>query len=107
MPARTDCSSFVQQLKAQEAEPRQTINLDVWEYWLKREKTHPELFEVAMVVLATPSNQVSVERAFSALALVLSPHRAGLGHEALENILLIKLNKDVFEQSLTTYEWKD
>ncbi|XP_053692107.1 uncharacterized protein LOC128740574 [Sabethes cyaneus] len=99
-------SSFVQQLKALDAEPRQSHTSDIFQHWLKRRESHPELFEVAMVVLATPSNQVSVERAFSALALVLSPHRTGLGQDTLENILLIKLNRDIF-QKIPSYEWMD
>lgn len=103
----SNSSKFFQQVKAQDAEPRQSFSTDLWDYWLKREKSHPELFNVAMVVLAAPSNQVSVERAFSALALVLSPQRTRLGPDTLENILLIKLNKDVFKQEISNYVWND
>lgn len=101
-----DSSKFAQQVKALDAEPRQGFNHDVWEYWIRRQKSHPELFEVAMVALAAPSNQVSVERAFSGLALVLSPHRAALGPDSLENILLLKLNRDIFEHVMQCYDWK-
>lgn len=100
-------TTFIQQVKSLDGEPRQGFSHDVWEYWMRRQKSHPELFAVAMVVLATPSNQVSVERAFSGLALVLSPHRAGLGSEVLEDILLIKLNRDIFEQVMPFYDWKE
>nr|XP_029715032.1 uncharacterized protein LOC115258770 [Aedes albopictus] len=103
----SDTTTFIQQVKALDGEPRQGFSHNVWEYWMRRQKTHPELFTVAMVVLAAPSNQVSVERAFSGLALVLSPHRAGLGSEVLEDILLIKLNRDIFEQIMPSYEWKE
>ncbi|XP_021704012.1 uncharacterized protein LOC110677242 [Aedes aegypti] len=100
-------SSFAQQLKALDAEPRQDHTYDVFKHWLKRRETHPELFEVAMVVLATPSNQVSVERAFSALALILTSHRVGLGPDALEDILIIKLNRDIFEKETDSIDWDD
>lgn len=60
-----------------------------------------------MVVLATPSNQVSVERSFSALALVLTSHRAGLGQDALEDILIIKLNRDIFELESESIDWEN
>lgn len=53
----THDASFAQQLKALEAEPRQDHTYDVFQHWLKRRETHPELFEVVMVVLATSSNQ--------------------------------------------------
>lgn len=94
----------MQQLKSLDAEPRQNHTYDVFKHWLKRKDSHPELFAVAMIVLGTPSNQVSVERAFSALALVLSPHRTGLGHDTLEDILLVKLNKDLFEK-IPFFDW--
>nr|XP_029713643.1 uncharacterized protein LOC115257827 [Aedes albopictus] len=100
-------SSFAQQLKALDAEPRQDHTYNVFKHWLKRRESHPELFEVAMVVLATPSNQVSVERSFSALALVLTSHRAGLGQDALEDILIIKLNRDIFELESESIDWEN
>ncbi|XP_065084689.1 uncharacterized protein LOC135706932 [Ochlerotatus camptorhynchus] len=91
-------SAFLQQLKALEVEPRQNHSHDVWKHWTDRRTTHPELSAVASVVLATPSNQISVERAFSALALILTDHRSTLGEENLSSILLVKLNKDLFEE---------
>ncbi|XP_062703027.1 uncharacterized protein LOC115256375 [Aedes albopictus] len=100
-------SSFVQQLKALEAEPRQDHTFDVFKHWVKRRESHPELFEVAMVVVATPSNQISVERSFSALALILTSHRVGLGQDALEDILIIKLNRDIFEKEAELIDWDD
>ncbi|XP_055543350.1 uncharacterized protein LOC129728902 [Wyeomyia smithii] len=91
-------NNFNQQLKAIEVEPRRTYNFDVWNIWVDRKCTHPELSAVAAVVLATPSNQVSVERAFSALALVLTNNRSTLGEDTLSNILIIKLNKPLFDK---------
>ncbi|XP_055624395.1 uncharacterized protein LOC129767471 [Toxorhynchites rutilus septentrionalis] len=98
-------STFEQQLKALDAELRQNHTFDVFQYWLMRRETHPELFNVAMVVLATPSNQVSVERAFSALALVLTSHRTGLGPGALDDILLLKQNRNIFEKVSASHDW--
>ncbi|XP_055540597.1 uncharacterized protein LOC129727133 [Wyeomyia smithii] len=100
-------SNFMQQLKALEVEIRRPFDFNVWNHWTERKGTHPELSAVAEVVLATPSNQVTVERAFSALALVLSNARSTLSEETLSNILLIKLNRSVFENIIPTlYDWK-
>lgn len=101
-------NTFLQQVKALDLEPRQNHNYNVWSHWLRRKTTHPELHAVAMIVLSTPSNQVSVERSFSALALVLSNLRTGLAEETLANILMIKLNKDLFQQTVNSvYNWKE
>lgn len=100
-------SRFMKQLKALDAEERQGHNYDVMNHWIARKHTHPELYEVAMVVLATPSSQASVERAFSALALILTDSRTGLGEETLSNILTIKLNRELFQKVLPgLYDWK-
>lgn len=102
-----ETSSFHKQLRQLEAEPRQPFNYDPWNHWRARKSTHPELYELAMVILAAPSTQVSVERAFSALNLVFSDLRCGLSDEVLQNILLIKLNGDVFDKILHhLYDWK-
>ncbi|XP_055543545.1 uncharacterized protein LOC129729091 [Wyeomyia smithii] len=101
-------SNFLQQMQSIGLESRQSHSYNVWDHWLRRKNTHPELYAVTMVVLATPSNQVSVERAFSALSLVLSNLRTGLAEDTLANILLIKLNKDLFQQAVSSlYNWKD
>lgn len=93
-------SEFLQQLKTIDVEPRRQHNFDVWQFWMQRRHTHPELYAVAMVVLTTPSNQVSVERAFSALSLILSDHRIALGEDILADILIVKLNHEVYETIL-------
>ncbi|XP_062549754.1 uncharacterized protein LOC134214385 isoform X2 [Armigeres subalbatus] len=99
---------FLQQLQSIDLEPRQNHNYNVWDHWLRRKTTHPELHAVSMIVLATPSNQVSVERAFSALGLVLSNFRTQLAEETLTNILLVKLNKALFPQAISAaYNWKE
>ncbi|XP_058811374.1 uncharacterized protein LOC131676274 [Topomyia yanbarensis] len=104
----SDRSTFLQQLKALEVEPRQNHGYDSFQHWLNRSQTHPELYRVAMVVLAVPSNQVSVERAFSAFGLVLSNRRTGLAEDTLANILLVKLNRELFDKVMPNlYNWKE
>uniref|UniRef100_A0A182NT07 HAT C-terminal dimerisation domain-containing protein n=1 Tax=Anopheles dirus TaxID=7168 RepID=A0A182NT07_9DIPT len=98
--AQTSPDRFVRQLNALDLETHQNSTFNVWHHWMSRKYTHPELYEVATLLLAVPSNQVSVERAFSALGLVLSDKRTKMNDDTLENILLIKLNKTLFEKIL-------
>nr|XP_049467036.1 uncharacterized protein LOC125908363 [Anopheles coluzzii] len=99
---------FIRELFFLDLENHQNSSFDVWCHWLSRKTTHPELFEVATLLLAVPSNQVSVERAFSALALILSDKRTKMNDENLENILLIKLNRKLFEKILPNlYKWNE
>lgn len=54
-----------------------------------------DLFEVAVTVLSAPATQVSVERAFSALALVLDELRCNLLSTTIEDILVLGLNREL------------
>lgn len=74
---------------------RYPLNTDVLQFWhAKRlESGWINLSNLAKIVLSVPATQVSVERCFSALKLVLSDQRTNLTKENLENILMIRLNK--------------
>lgn len=75
---------------------------------MTRKHSHPELYEVATLLLSVPSNQVSVERSFSALGLVLTDKRTKMHDDTLENILIIKLNKQLFEKIVPNlYNWNE
>lgn len=78
-----------------DSEPTKT---SIFDYWEKNKTIHRELYEIANVIFAVPPTQTSVERAFSALALILSPLRTRLSEKTLENILLIRLNKPVYKE---------
>lgn len=74
---------------------RKNFKTDPFEYYEQFREQDPLLYELAIVVFAAPATQVSVERAFNALKLLLSPARYNLKKETLENILLINLNRDL------------
>lgn len=96
---------LLQQLKTLEIDPRQPHNYDVWNHWILRKSTHPELFAVAMIVLAAPSNQISVKRAFS--ALMVSDRRPEIPEALLGDIFVLKQNQEIFEKVVATlYDWK-
>lgn len=103
-----EVNSLEKQVNALDLETHQNYKYDTWKHWTARKDTHPELSAVALVVMAVPSTQVSVEISFSALGLVLSPARTKLSAENLSNILLIKLNEELLSKIIPTmYEWKD
>lgn len=77
------------------------LTASVLDYWKKHQYTYPELYKLASVIMAIPPTQTTVERIFSALALVLTSHRTRLGDQNLENILLVRLNYDLFVQDKT------
>eukprot|EP00102_Acyrthosiphon_pisum_P019235 XP_016656445.1 PREDICTED: uncharacterized protein LOC107882526 [Acyrthosiphon pisum] len=72
--------------------PRLHHSTNIIEYWSSFINSKPELHKLAMVVLAVPATQVSVERAFSGLKFILSDLRSSLKTDMLENILMIRNN---------------
>lgn len=61
-------------------------------------KRYPELYQLSVLVNAVPVTQVTVERAFSIVAFILSSRRCKLSEKTLNDILLIRLNKQLFEK---------
>lgn len=70
----------------------------ILDWWFKMRSTKPSLYAIAITLLSIPCTQVSVERCFSGLALVLTKHRTQLHDETLRNILLIRLNSDLLQR---------
>lgn len=75
----------------------ESLNSSIWDIWEKLKTKHPELYQLATVVFSIPPTQTTVERSFSALALVLTSHRTRLNDMSLQHILLIRLNQDIYD----------
>lgn len=78
---------------------KESLNISVFDYWEKNKHIHPTLYKLASVVHSVPPSQTTVERAFSAMALILSPLRTRISDDNLSNSLLIRLNREIFEQT--------
>lgn len=61
-------------------------------YWEDNKYVFPFLAKLAAIVHGVPATEVSVERAFSALKLILDDLRCNLSDENLKKILFVKLN---------------
>ncbi|XP_055522590.1 uncharacterized protein LOC129716778 [Wyeomyia smithii] len=110
----TNNMSFIQKLKKLEMRDKTSIidtinsgpskskdkknHLDLLKYWEVQKYTNPDLYKIAMIVLSSSATQVSVERGFSALKLMLSDRRMNLSAESVANSLLLKLNPDLLPQ---------
>lgn len=75
------------------------INMSPFEYWAGRKKMFPEIYKIHLVVNAAAPTQTSVERAFSGLSYVLSSHRTRLSPRMLSNLLILRLNADMWKSS--------
>lgn len=72
---------------------RLDVEEDLLKYWESKKYQHPWLYKLARFVHGVPATQVSVERSFSALRLILSDLRYNISDEHLEKLMFVKLNQ--------------
>lgn len=88
-----------QKLERLAYEARMPFHAEILTYWKDTQKNEPALAKLAEVVLSVPCSQTSVERAFSALSLILTKHRSRLNSDNIDNLLFIRLNESLFQNT--------
>lgn len=68
----------------------------VLEFWRNNEEARPELFKLAAIVFGAPPTEVTTERDFSSTNFILNKFRNKLDDETLDQILFVKLNEEIF-----------
>lgn len=76
---------------------RPNAKISSLETWEERKRQFPEIYILASIIHGIPPSQASVERAFSALSLVVNSKRYNLTQHVLEDILSIKLNQNMLD----------
>lgn len=98
--ANTDKPDIMNMLNAFELEKSEPMGKSIFAYWEEKKDVFPELYKLAKVVHAAPPSQTSCERTFSTVSFVFNKYRSRLSEETLQNTLLLKLNKDFFDDVL-------
>lgn len=93
-------TKFIQFDVESKAKKRDVLSSHPMDYWEANKAKKPELYEIAKIVFAVASTEVSVERNFSALTFILNKYRCSLTDEMLEEILFIRLNKSMFDAAI-------
>lgn len=86
----------LEEIAKYESEDAYNIRAPVMEFWEANENKYPKLTALARVLHAVPSNQSCTERSFSSFSYIRSKHRMCMTSENLSNVLLVRLNKDIF-----------
>lgn len=76
------------------------MKASVMDFWIKHKKEFPLLYDLACVVHSVHAGQCCVEQNFSSFSYIRECHRMRLMPANITNILLIRLNQELFE------EWK-
>lgn len=84
--ATADSIIEVQRYLAESNTPR---TQDPLQYWKKKQKTYPHLYQLALKSLCSPSSSVACERVFSKAGELVSKRRNRLGAETLQNTAFV------------------
>lgn len=95
---RSDSCSIQECLNKLQYDDKLPFSTNILGVWKAKSYKNHVLSKIAAVALAVPATQVSVERSFSALPIVMTKNRRNLSAEHLENILLLKLNSTLIEK---------
>lgn len=72
---------------------KEDVDINLASYWQENKYTFPFIKLLAFIVHAVPATQVTVEKTFSPLRLILDDQRCKLSDEKLAQIMFVKLNQ--------------
>lgn len=87
---------LLQEMEKYERVPAYDIRANVMKFWQENKNTYPLLHQLAEILHAIPSNQCGTERSFSSFSYLRSRYRMSMSAENLSNILMVRLNKEIF-----------
>lgn len=74
------------------------MNTNILMYWEENKHTHPELYAMSIILNGVPATEVRIEQSFSQFAFIFNEKRTSMDPKNLNNILLIRLNKEIFNK---------
>ncbi|XP_065093091.1 uncharacterized protein LOC135713785 [Ochlerotatus camptorhynchus] len=80
---------------------------DILKYWEARRYDDEQIYDLAMIALSASATEVSVERCFSGIKLLLEQHRLRMSPSMLNDLMIIRFNKDLLEPAMEKYRQND
>lgn len=93
---QTNTDRLFQEMSEYENVKPYDIRASVMDFWDENSEKYKLLRSLAEVFHAVPSNQGIVEQGFSSFSYIRSKYRMCLSPENLSNVLMVRLNKDLF-----------
>lgn len=96
IPDEVDVSHLLMALTVYDAVKHVDYKLPVMEFWKRNKDEFSLIYPLACVVHAVPAGQCLEERNFSSFSYIRSARRTRLNEKNVKNILMIRLNKELF-----------
>lgn len=87
---------LLKELSIFEREEPYDIRASVMKFWVENAEKYKLLRPLVDILHAVPSNQCCTERSFSSFSYIRSKHRMCMSPQNVSNVLMIRLNKDVY-----------
>lgn len=91
-----DTSHLMISLSSYDAVKHVDFKCNVMDFWQEHKQEFPLIYPLACVVHAIPAGQSFEERNFSSFSFIRNSKRTRLSAESTKNILMIRLNKELF-----------
>lgn len=75
-----------------------SLKPDAIQFWKENKFIHPQLYKLSNVIFAMASSISETERTFSGFSYIYNMKRMNLKPDNVTNILMVRLNKDLFYQ---------
>lgn len=93
---RNHSDLLLKEISTYESENAYDIRAPVMRFWQENSHAYRLLRPLADILHAVPSNQCCTERSFSSFSYIRSKHRMSMLPQNTSNVLMIRLNKDVY-----------
>lgn len=77
---------------------REHAKINVLDYWENKKMEMPELYSLSQIIFTIAATQTHTERSFSTFAFIFSNYRTRINQTLLTDILIIRPNKDLFDE---------
>ena len=91
-------TSLDAEIKKYDEMPTPVQRMDCVEWWMKNQENFPLLSVIALDIICAPVTEVTVERLFSHLKLILTKFRSSMKPDLLDDILFLRMN-DILQEA--------
>lgn len=92
-------TAFMHKLADLKSRARSPLNCDIFQVWLDLKHVNPEMYTLAIKMLAVPCSQASVQRALGAVEQIVPNRQTDQSAETMQQLLLlVKLNYEMLDK---------
>lgn len=85
-------ASLLKEIESLRSKRKVPLTSNILDFWKENQKQFPTLFDIALDIFYAPITETAIESVFSHLKNTLADHRVPLLNDALNNLMLMRVN---------------